>query len=629
MVNSLVSIISGTLNRLPLLTAMLESVRADIPTGIPYEIILCDGGSTDGTIEYLRAQPDVKLIEHGERRGAITAFTDAGKLATGKYTVILNDDIAIVPGTIMRALVYLEENERCGMVAFADNRPVPFHPAGQYHTLVHPANENGVIVGKVYGQCCMVRTWLGQALNWWRGLPEQAFTALTYAGDNLLSSNILALGYTVDPVNDCLVNDYVHDDDLRAINVASGDADSADYYRIFPSGAVIADKPQITNPNKRQLRILYLPIYEPGFPVQKKQKRGLRDALAKYYVVWEFDYVAYKDKPDELQAELNGIMGVFEPDMLLTQLHGTDIITAPMLQSMRARWPRLVIVNWNGDYWPHSLTSPSMLELLRHVELQLTVNASVLPEYENAGIPAAYWQIGYEEGEWTREMVAKYDVVFLANAYSEQRKQLGEMLLELPCHVGLYGSGWQGETYNSTYDFAFGSMIYQHAKIAIGDNQFPDAYGFVSNRIFQALSAGGALLLHQRVAGLKELTGIDAGVHYVEWLDFEDLREKIVYYLEHESERREIAERGTRYVRHFHSFDARVHELFDPGGLMRLAKRQPTKTVSLIFVGALEFGGVMGKATGKHYDYQKGQALSVDSLDAPALIQTGLWRINA
>lgn len=74
------------------------------------------------------------------------------------------------------------------------------------------ATKNGMDVAVTYGQCCLVRTWLGQHVNWWAGYPEQGFKARTYAGDNLLSSNIWALGYTVDAVDGCRVHDTVHPD---------------------------------------------------------------------------------------------------------------------------------------------------------------------------------------------------------------------------------------------------------------------------------------------------------------------------------------------------------------------------------------------------------------------------------
>lgn len=627
--NPLISIVTGTYNRLPLLTRLVESVRMDIPTGMPYEIIVCDGGSTDSTLDYLRSQADVVLLEHGELKGAIAAFTDAANMARGKYTVLLNDDVEVLPGTLVNALVHLEENPDCGQVAFFDDREVPgYWQRGQFHILHMAASKNGADTYVVYGQCCMVRTWLGQLVNWWRGRDQRFASARTYAGDNLLSASIWELGYTVDPVERCRVKDYVHQDGMRTINVATADEDASAYYSIYPRGVPLADKPQVSQQDKRQLRILYLPIYEPGWQVQKEQKRGLKDALAKRYIVYELDYVAFKDNRVGLQAELARIVAEFQPDMLLTQLHGDDIITPEMLQSIRQQHPRVVVVNWNGDYWPHGLTSPGMLRLLGNVDLQLTVNASVLDTYKAHGIPAAYWQIGYEETSDSPRFKTPYDIVFLANAYSEARQKLGQILQSLPYYIGLWGNGWQGSDGECVYDFQTGADIYRNAKISIGDSQFPDAYGFVSNRIFQALAAGGALLLHQTVPGLKDLTGIEADQHYIEWSDFDDLRAKIEYWLDpaNEDKRREIAERGTRFVRHFHSFDMRVQELFGSGGLITQARRQPARLVSLVFTGPAESGGVMGQQTRKHYIFVKGQPLQVDAMDAPAMIASGLWR---
>ena len=54
--------------------------------------------------------------------------------------------------------------------------------------------------------------------------------------------------------------------------------------------------------------------------------------------------------------------------------------------------------------------------------------------------------------------------------------------------------------------------------------------GYVSNRIFEALAAG-AFLLHQEVPGLDELLGLEDGVHYVAWTDFDDLHHKVQYWL--------------------------------------------------------------------------------------------------
>src|SRR5690606_41940109 len=101
-----------------------------------------------------------------------------------------------------------------------------------------------------------------------------------------------------------------------------------------------------------------------------------------------------------------------------------------------------------------------------------------------------------------------HEVVFLGNAYHPERKRWMAQLRNCVDSIVLYGDGWgMFGAGNTLYDFAAGKAIYRAAKIALGDNQYPDAYGFVSNRLFQALAAGGCLLLHQTVPGLEELTG--------------------------------------------------------------------------------------------------------------------------
>ena len=46
----MITVVSGTFNRLPLLKAMIASARASAQD-VPVHFALCDGGSTDGTLE--------------------------------------------------------------------------------------------------------------------------------------------------------------------------------------------------------------------------------------------------------------------------------------------------------------------------------------------------------------------------------------------------------------------------------------------------------------------------------------------------------------------------------------------------------------------------------------------------
>lgn len=629
------SIVSGTYNRLGALKNMLDSAYRSLPHGIGLEFVLVDGGSTDGTLEWLHEQteyPNVRVIEHGELLGAIKAFCDGAKAATGKYVVMANDDITFLPGALLHGILHLEEHARCGGVAFADNRKSPYNTDGRHIVNMMPASYKGNYRGVRYAQVGMFRRWLGDSVGWW-GADDPDFDARTYGGDNYLSARIWELGYTIDDPEQCRVNDLVIDDELRALNHGPAHDkdhdDTAAYYARYPKGTpVLQDVTQVEQQDVRNLRILYMPIFEPGHAIQKEQKTGLRDALAKVAWVYEWDYQASQN----IGGEMLRILDQFCPDMILSQLHSTDKVTVEIARKVRQRYSKLLWVNWNGDYWPNGLTSPEMLKLLGYINLQLTINGAVLPTYAGHGIPAAYWQIGYEEpGELFSnnelEETSFKDVVFLANAYHPDRKEIELTLRAQPWGYGLWGSGWEESAGQCLYNFTKGKAIYNKSKIALGDNMYPDAPGFVSNRLFQALAAGGAMLLHQHVPGLDELTGLRDGTHYVSWSNPADMVIKIDYYLKHEDERRAIADNGTDFVREHHSFDARVRKLFEQ--LIPLADKPLQDMVGLRYLGKQTKQFNVRGRNGTRYTCNPQQILFVQSVDVDYIMRDGMWETVA
>jgi glycosyltransferase involved in cell wall biosynthesis len=308
-------------------------------------------------------------------------------------------------------------------------------------------------------------------------------------------------------------------------------------------------------------KVLYLPIYDPSMHTQATaNKHGLRTALEQFFEVNEFDYLA--PEHGEMYSQLYRLIVTLEPHILLTQLQGTTRITVDSLRAIREWYPNLFIANWNGDYWPEHLTSPDMLALLKHVDVQLVTNGSVLDTYAEHGINAVYWPHSFEAAVRDLPDVPDYDVVFLGNCYSEHRKQLEPVLRSLPCRVGIYGSGWQSGDGECTYDFTQGEALYRKAKIAICDNEFSEAKGYLSNRPFQAWAAG-CFVLHQRVTDLEVFTGYRRNVHYGEFTELTDISAAVEFWLERDNERRIIAGAGRSFTRREHSFEARVHKLIE------------------------------------------------------------------
>lgn len=127
----LVSVVLGSYNRWAFLETTLESVRAN-GQDFSYEIIVVDGGSTDGSLDYLKQQKDVITIiqhNHGEFRGKKIErrswgfFMNLGfKAAHGKYILMISDDCLLIPGAMRNGVEQFEkmlnEGQKIGAIAF-------------------------------------------------------------------------------------------------------------------------------------------------------------------------------------------------------------------------------------------------------------------------------------------------------------------------------------------------------------------------------------------------------------------------------------------------------------------------------------------------------------------------------
>jgi glycosyltransferase involved in cell wall biosynthesis len=85
-----ISIITPTYNSIASLKRTLDSVAAQ--TLQPYEYIIMDGGSTDGTVEMARQHPAVTKLISEKDKGIADAFNKGIALATGDIIGIINAD---------------------------------------------------------------------------------------------------------------------------------------------------------------------------------------------------------------------------------------------------------------------------------------------------------------------------------------------------------------------------------------------------------------------------------------------------------------------------------------------------------------------------------------------------------
>lgn len=118
------SVVVPTFNGLAFTRMALESVLADHPA-LPYEIVVVDNGSSDGTPEYLSTLsgrvPHVHVLRNGSNRGFATAINQGVDAARGDILVFLNNDTVVPPGCLARLGAHLSD-ATIGVAGPATNR---------------------------------------------------------------------------------------------------------------------------------------------------------------------------------------------------------------------------------------------------------------------------------------------------------------------------------------------------------------------------------------------------------------------------------------------------------------------------------------------------------------------------
>jgi GT2 family glycosyltransferase len=220
-----VSFVIGTLDRLWYLQRTIASVREELPL-VEREIIVVDGGSSDGTARWLAQQKDViTVVQHNRgtwegqplRRRSWGYFMNLGfKLAAAPVVCMLSDDCLVVPGSVKSGIgAFARDGERVGAVAFYwRNWP----------------EETSYRVGRTFGNRFFVNHGLfaRDALAAIGFADEEAFSF--YHADGDLSLRLAEAGWSCVDAPDSFVEHYSHANlTLRSTNLEGQAADWATY----------------------------------------------------------------------------------------------------------------------------------------------------------------------------------------------------------------------------------------------------------------------------------------------------------------------------------------------------------------------------------------------------------------
>jgi GT2 family glycosyltransferase len=114
--NRKASIIVVNWNGKRFLEECLEALLAQ--TYSPYEIIMVDNGSDDGSVDFVAERfPEVRIIENGENLGFAGGNNVGIRVARGDYIVTLNNDTRAEPNWLEELVKVVEADPKIGMCA--------------------------------------------------------------------------------------------------------------------------------------------------------------------------------------------------------------------------------------------------------------------------------------------------------------------------------------------------------------------------------------------------------------------------------------------------------------------------------------------------------------------------------
>lgn len=127
-----ISIIAVSCNALANTQRCIEALRQGADDRYPQEILIVDNGSTDGSAEWLEAQPDIQLIRNPYNFGAPRARNQAIRHAQGDWIAFLDNDVFVPEGWLDRALYHGAVDPAVGSIPLCANRASK-HQVIEYH----------------------------------------------------------------------------------------------------------------------------------------------------------------------------------------------------------------------------------------------------------------------------------------------------------------------------------------------------------------------------------------------------------------------------------------------------------------------------------------------------------------
>lgn len=501
-----VSIVIPVFNKVQYTQACLESIARHSGDAIPFEVIIVDNASSDGTLEYLHSVGgDLLVWRNEENLGFARATNQGAMLARGEYLVFLNNDTEVQAGWLQALIAELDDHPDTGAAGARLLYPdgsiqhagvaigrdlIPYHlyrrlPAG------HPAVTQRRTFPVVTAACMAVRRTEFYAL----GLLDEGF--VNGHEDVDLCLRYRQLGKNVVYRPDCVA---VHHESVSDGRLDQRDQNVKRIFRKWRYDLVqddfayrfaSTDRPQADPALAFAIKI--------GVPDRSLRHWGdiyyaecLAKALVRVGHSCRIDYLNEWGNDDldiDVVIHLKGLSEYFPKPWnvnILWMLNHPSLHTREELER----------------YDAVCVASRSHAE---HLRGQLDVPVHTL---EQATDPEHFRPIPGVEKE--------FDLIFVGNNNGTGRldmRQIVADLLPTRHRLAVWGDGWEGLLPDGVWKGKFVPWerlpeVYARARIVLNDHQ-PEMreYGFVNNRTFDALACGAAVVSDD-VKGLRNQLGL-------------------------------------------------------------------------------------------------------------------------
>jgi len=251
----------------------------------------------------------------------------------------------------------------------------------------------------------------------------------------------------------------------------------------------------------------------------------------------------FKPRVDELLASL---VKCYEPHVIY--INFPRALDADTIRHMRKVAPNAVLIGVDGDPWPK--LQRNRIETAKVLDIVTATNdGEFLQDYRDAGVPLCIFMPNicdpdtdnrYEVGpEWKTDILWTGTAKHHANTNEIFREQLITELARRD-NCTLYGCFGRPQIGGIDYLFAISG-----AKIGVNVNAYGPVKLCHSDRLTQYLACG-TLVMAKRFDGCNLLYKDNIHLRYFDTIEeFFDLAD---WYLNHEDERRKIADAGMRWI---------------------------------------------------------------------------------